>query len=307
MHSLGVHDVGLPTDTSRALHSMLQVLQGRMRTPWQTRTLERADLLLAHSDCDAGVLAAWHRTGKPVVLVIDERAPRPTVAFVLRQPIRVMQLMTVLEAIAEQIHSTLRPRDGGEADATWGSLETLRQLMARGDSGQMESCTNDGSRLWIDRSRAFVGAATLQQLRLGRAGAGPFIASTQPVPETTIGIATTDLAWMLALGGPAELAPWLSPDASYRLRRWPDFGRLGTTTALIELAAVASARAWTPARLAEASGKDSADIFRFLNAASMAGLLASTPAPARTGTGVACTRLWSRLVGDLRRHLGFTP
>lgn len=304
MQALGIHDIGLPIDTSRALHSMLQVLQGRMRTPWQARTMERADVLVAHADCDPGVLASWHRTGKPVVLVIDERAPRPTVPFVLRQPIRVMQLMTVLETVAEQMQSILQPRNAGEADATWTSLDALRQLMARGDAGTMTSRTTDGSGLWIDRSTAFVGIATLQQLRLGRADAGPFTTATQPVPETTIGIATTDLAWMLALNGPGELAPWLEPATSYRLRRWPDFGRLGATTALIELAAIASARAWTPVRLAEVSGKTRADTFRFLNAASMAGLLTSIPAPTRAGSGTACTRLWSRLVGDLRRHLG---
>ncbi|MBN8481725.1 MAG: hypothetical protein J0L88_09060 [Xanthomonadales bacterium] len=308
MQTLGIHDIGLPVDASRALHSMLQVLNGRLRTPWQTCHLDRADVLIAHAASDPAVLASWSRGGKPLVLVIDERAPRPTSPFVLRQPIRVMQLMTMLESVAEQLASrpsAVQPRRARNPDSTWMPLESLRQLMARhGDAGPLVATTSDGCGVWIDRGTAYAAVSTLQRLRLGELRVGAFATGPQPVPASAVAFSTFDLAWFVALKGPTELAPWLERGTAYRLRRWPDFGRLGGTSALIELAALASAHAWTPARLAEASCQPIEDVHRFLNAASMAGLVVNAPVTAQPRAAAAATSMWSRFVGDLRRHLG---
>jgi len=303
MHTLGIHDIGLPVDASRALHSMLQVLDGRMRTPWQACAMDKADALIAHAASDPTELANWSRSGKPIILVIDDRAPRPTSPFVLRQPIRVMQLLTMLENVAEQIVS--RPRKSSSTDSTWMPLESLRQLMARhGDAGPLHASTSDGCGVWIDRGKAYAAMTTLQRLRLGELRVGAFATGPREVPPTGVAFAITDLAWFLALKGPAELAPWLERGTAYRLRRWPDFGRLGGNSGLIELAALSSAHAWTPARLAEASGQRIEDVCRFLNAASMAGLVVNAPVTAQPRAAAAATGMWSRFVGDLRRHLG---
>ena len=302
MQTLGIHDVGLPVDASHALHSMLKVLQGRLRSPWQSCGLDRADVLLAHANSDPDVLASWNSTGKPVVLVVDERMPRPTSPFVLRQPIRVMQFMTMLECVAD--HLTARPLRAGTRDSAWRPLESLRDLMARhSGQGVQMATTADGCCVWMDRGIASAEPATLQRLRRGSLQLGVFDTASTPAPASVVRFAAADLAWFLGLDGPTELAPWLEAGVAYRLRRWPDFGRLGANTTFIELAAIAATYAHTPNRLVQVSGKSRDEVFRFLNAASLAGLVTSAPASAQPGVAAASTSMWSRLVGDLRRHL----
>ncbi|MET0225637.1 MAG: hypothetical protein ABW187_04280, partial [Dokdonella sp.] len=125
-------------------------------------------------------------------------------------------------------------------------------------------------------------------------------------PAAALRCALRDVAWYVGAHGPAELAPWLRPDTSYRLRGWPDFGRLGTAPHLIELAATAALRAHLPAELGERAGCAPADAYRFLAATSLAGLLTSfTRAEAiEHPHNVAPARgAWTRFVADLRRHL----
>lgn len=305
MQTLGIHDIGLHVDASHALHSMLKVLQGRLHASWQACDIERADVLLAHAHCDPGVLSRWTRTGKPLVVVVDERMDRPASPFVLRQPIRVMQLMGMLESVAE--HLAEQPRRAGTAvpaASAWTALESLRRVMAQaGGNAAQVAVTADGSQLWIDRGCAFADAATFQRLRDGELVATPFAPTDAALPPHLKPFPLVDLAWFLALAGPGELAPWLDPRSAYRLRRWPDFGRLGGSSSMLELAAMAAAHAMTPDMIVCASAKAPAVVNRFLNAASMAGVCVSAPVRAAARPGLAPGGLWSRFVGDLRRHL----
>ena len=302
MQTLGIHDIGLHVDASHALHSMLKVLQGRLHASWQACDIERADVLLAHAHCDPGVLSRWSRTGKPVVVVVDERMDRPASPFVLRQPIRVMQLMGMLESVSDYLAE--QPRRATPAASAWTALESLRRVMAQaGENGAQVAHTADGSQLWIDHGCAFADATTLQRLRDGELVATPFAAADTALPNQLKPFPLVDLAWFLALSGPSELAPWLDRASAYRLRRWPDFGRLGGSSSMLELSAMTAAQAMTPDMIVRASSKAPAVVHRFLNAASMAGVCATAPMRQAARPVSASGGMWSRFVGDLRRHL----
>lgn len=302
MQTLGIHDIGLHVDASHALHSMLKVLQGRLQASWQACDIERADVLLAHAHCDPAVLSRWTRTGKPLVVVVDERMDRPASPFVLRQPIRVMQLMGMLENVSD--HLAEQPRRAAPAASAWTALESLRRIMGQhGENGAQVTHTADGSQVWVDRGSAFADAGTLQRLRDGELVATPFVAADTALPNHLTPFPLVDLAWFLALAGPTELAPWLDQASAYRLRRWPDFGRLGGSSSLLELSAMTATQAMTPDMIVRASSKTPAVVHRFLNAASMAGVCASAPVRQSVRSTHASGGMWSRFVGDLRRHL----
>ncbi|HEY0232837.1 MAG TPA: hypothetical protein VGC55_16445 [Dokdonella sp.] len=305
MQTLRICDIGLSIDASLAFHSMLKIVSGRSVASWQTSDADHADVLLVHVNSNPGALSAWTSSGKPAVLVIDDRASWPPAPFVLRYPFRVMQLLSLLDSIAEHLRSrsTRVPSDG----AAWAGAVSLRHLMAQtGDRGWHIAHAGDRSFLWVGDGQAHGLPATLRGLREGSVTLGAFSAATERPPAAAQACALRDVAWWVGAHGPAELAPWLRPDAAYRVHRWPDFGRLGAVPHLIELAAEASARAHLPAELANRAGCTPGDAHRFLAAASLAGLLTSFtraevlehPKAATPARGA-----WTRFVADLRRHL----
>ena len=307
MKNLRICDVGLAPDTSHAFHSMLNVVSGRSRAVWSLAEAATADVMIASCDGDPASLAAWRASGKPLVLVIDDRSSWPPAPFVLRHPFRVMQLLSILDDVAEQFQA--RPSAAMRDRAAWAAAESLRQCMPHATGADWQVArASDGRQVWIGRGHAHADADALAGLRECDMRVGAFESTGIPPPASAKAFALCDLAWFIGLGGDGDLAPWLARDSAYRLRRWPDFGRLGAGKGLLELCAHATTHAWAPAPLARATGQPLVDVHRFLNAASLAGLLASaqasvagppTPRPAAASGG------WHRLLGGLRRRLGF--
>jgi hypothetical protein len=298
-------DIGLSADASRAFHSMLKVVDGRSSASWQPSDFDHADVLLAHAGSDPAQLVAWVKTGKPVVMVVDERSSRPPSPFVLQYPFRVMQLLSMLDDVVEHMgHSTVRAVD---ADSVWGAAESLRLLMSHAGARNWHMAQGDGgATIWVGDGQARATPGTITRLRTWRLAVGSFHTTSEAPPANVQPFALCDAAWFVGMNGPHELAPWLLPDAAYRLRRWPDFGRLGATHNVIELSALLAVCAHTPASLAEASELASAEVNRFLTAASLACLLTSAPraeAPSAALESAAPKSGWMRFVGDLRRRL----
>lgn len=304
MRTLSICDVGLPADASRAFHSMLKVVDGRSIASWRSSEMAQADVLLTYAQGDAGVPSSWVASGKPAVLVIDDRANWPPAQYVLRYPFRVMQLLSMLDSVAEYLCA--RPTDDDGTSGAWATAESVRRLVTQaGEKDWHVAYAENGCRVWVGNGLAHAECATLRSLREGTLALGAFSitdeAPTANLPTWPLG----ELAWFVGAHGPAGLAPWLQREASHRLRRWPDFGRLGVMPNMIELAAAATGQAGTAQELAGRVGCDVAAAERFLSAASLAGLLTSSPAPvvARTNTTVPQRGAWMRFVSDLRRHL----
>ncbi len=305
MRTLRICDTGLAPDTSHALHSMLKILRGRTSATWEAGTIDRADVLIAPSDADPRILDDWMRRGRPAILIATDAAEQPPSPYVLRSPLRVMPLFCILDLIAEQ--SPTSAGNTGEPHSSWVAAESLRSLTEGGVGGWHVARTSGGRDIWAREGHAHAPAELFERLRAGNLLVSRFVAATSEPPPDLAHMSLADVGWFIGLHGPSELAPWLSRDVSYSLRRWPDYGRLGVTPNVIELAAIAAAQPRTPDTLVELSRHDRDAVYRFLTASSLAGLLVARVTQPELPAPAAAPRwggAWTRLVGDLRRHLG---
>lgn len=305
MRTLRVCDLGLTPDTSHALHSMLKILRGRTSATWETATLDRADVLIAPSGAEPHIVDDWIRRGRPVIQIANDASEQPPSPYVLRPPLRVMPLFCILDLIAE--NPSANASHASEPVSNWGAAESLRSLTEGGVGGWHVARTSAGRDIWACEGHAHAPPDVFVRLRAGNLLVSRFVPATSAPPTDLAHMSLSDLGWFIGLGGPAELAPWLSREVSYSLRRWPDYGRLGVTPNVIELAAIAAAQPHTPGALADLTRHDSGAVHRFLTASSLAGLLVArvpqhVPAPAAAAPRWGGA--WTRLVGDLRRHLG---
>jgi hypothetical protein len=67
--------------------------------------------------------------------------------------------------------------------------------------------------------------------------------------------------------------PWFKDDIALRLKRWPDFGRLGAQKSHLALAALLTKASWRSDALLEASGQTLAELQSFVSACGLSGLL----------------------------------
>jgi len=301
MRTLGICDIGLAQDTSHALHSMLKILDGRATASWRQAPIEAADVLIARPGSRPDLIADWNKQGRPVVLLVDDSSEQPPSPFVLRHPLRVMPLLGVLDLIAEQWSDD--PRRVQDPRASWTAAESIRSLTEGGAGGWHVARTPGSHEIWVRDGHAHAAASTFDRLRGNALTTGRFSPATSAPPTGLAHMSLQDLGWFIGLHGPAGLAPWLSRDVSYSLRRWPDFGRLGASPETIELSAITAAQARTPVELADLSRCHADVVHRFLTATSLAGLLAVRQ-PAAIPAAAPRQGAWTRLVGDLRRHLG---
>lgn len=76
--------------------------------------------------------------------------------------------------------------------------------------------------------------------------------------------------------------PWFKDGIALRLKRWPDFGRLGVHKSHLTLAALLTKSSWRSDALVEASGQTLAELQSFLCACGLCGLLEIESVPALT-------------------------
>jgi len=299
MQTLRISDVGLSPDASRAFHSMLGIVQGRAAAHWQLTDPAQADVLLTPTQHERSAIAG---IGKAIVLVVEERNAWLDAPFVLRHPFRVMQLLSILDAVSVQLH----PAHIERPPAGWAGAQSLRQLLAQGNTSQWHVAEGGaGKRLWIGARSAAATPAALVALKAGSFAHGEFLPSANTPEDDCVALPRQDAAWYVGYHASTELAPWLSAHASMRLRRWPDFGRIEASLAAFRLSAETALAATTPAALAMSTRVADAEVHRFLNAASLAGLLVVAPrSEAAPRAPHAMPGGWTRLLGGLRRRLG---
>lgn len=296
-----VSDVGLPADASHALHSMLKILDGRSAASWQLSRSMDADVLFVGADAGSRALDVAQTTGKIMVEVTEGRATGEGTAFSLQRPFRVIQLLDLLDSIAE--HLRKHPMAKRAAHASWAPALSLLEATAQASPDWRVASTGDGGQLWLDKEYVVASEQTMQRLRSEPMEISSFVPSLIPPPSEAARCAVTDLGWYLGWQGTGQMPPWLNEHERYQLRRWPDFGRLGAQAMMLELCAEAAAHPVTHAELAERTRCSPAQAYRFLAAASLAGwLVAQGQAQPRAQRAVRPSS-WARLVSQLRRHL----
>ena len=315
MHKRRIAVLGLGDDATHAFQSMLKVLDGRSSAAWELSTPERAEVLMAGTQSNEPAIERWARTDKPMIAVYEGGTARPLGAHTLCHPFRVMQLLGVLDDV-ERTLATTTPLPAANAPAAverlhagWAFAESLRRLARTTATGRLYAAAGV---LFVqdDLSGYFASTDLMRQLAHRYVELPPLEPAHGPQPGSHERRPVLELAWFCGLNGPAGLAPWLDRGARHRLRRWPDFGLVRGTREQLALSATLSRDAYTVERLAQATQQPHAQVERFLNACSMAGILASTteapPAEPALAMPVASTSRFGNLIRGLRRRLGLS-
>lgn len=306
--------VGLSDDAAHAFHSMLKIVEGKATAGWSLASPDQADVLMAGTHATDPVVESWARTDKPLIAVHEgSTTVRRMTPFSLSHPFRVMQLLSLLDDVERSLEdrSGEAPR-GSAATQTWAFAESLRRMTRHTATGALHIAHCALGRVYVrdDMSTCHMAAGLLpllQREHLPLAALEPYSGA---LPEGLVSRPVFELAWYSGIHGPGELAPWLDAAATYRLRRWPDFGAVRGTREQLALAAQLTRAPAQRGALVQRTGQSLAAIDRFLNACSMAGILsASQEASHAAAAPRPHTAPASRLGGfirGLRLRLGLT-
>ena len=117
--------VGLEHDTASACLSMLKIMDGRSGVHWSESEPDAADVLMISSEATAET-QRWSSSTKPRIVVYPAGEAKPTSAFTLAHPFRVMQLIGVLEEVAESLSGVASGDSQAEPESSlelfWESL-----------------------------------------------------------------------------------------------------------------------------------------------------------------------------------------
>src|SRR5262249_10498766 len=120
--------VDVEADAAQAFRSMLEVLRGRTRCRWQ----------LVESVDEANVVLTDGRRAPPpgrhhVVAIVESCDVRPRTPYVLTHPFRVMQVLSILDEIAEDVQSRIGPTVEAEREqpGAWDFALSLHALRER--------------------------------------------------------------------------------------------------------------------------------------------------------------------------------
>lgn len=305
---------GLADDASQAFRSMLKILDGRGGLSWVLVPPDEAEVLIAGTHGDDLAARRWAKTDKPMIAVYEGSAVRPMTPYTLHHPFRVMQLLGVLDDIDQALAGpgSEPPRARVSSDAV-DFAESLR-LLARGSAaGNLHAAGEGASRVFVRDDLSVYYASEDTVRRLTRAALPmPALRLTGDVPPAGFVCRPVfELAWFTGWHATDALAPWVDRNATYRLRRWPDFGLLRGTREQLALAALLTHSNHSRARLLELSRQAATNVDRFLNACALAGVLATTAdaTVAADGAGAFLSQSAARLGGlirGLRSRLGLT-
>jgi hypothetical protein len=222
-------------------------------------------------------------------------------------------------AAAEQAASGSPGKNGvSQGNNAWDFVEALRtlRLVSNADIWLVGKSAS-ASVLWVqgDGSRYCCDSATVRAIRMGTGNLGELTLQKTVAPPAELRPRSgAELAWFEGYHASAQIAPWLSDRATYRLTRWPDFGRVRPDDSLLRAAQirVLAALDAAPATAAQLSARTDTSpevAIRTLNA--LAGCdfveVAPTAAADQASTRPALPVLAGRLrqfLRNVRRHLG---
>lgn len=307
--------VGVGEDAAHAFCSMLDVLQGRTRCQWQVvQDISQAGVIVTQFHAgQSEALSGLQVDNRPILAVIRQSDLRPPTPYVLTHPFRVMQVMTVLDEIAE--HAAAREPATRAARRTlavasnWAFANSWRELQEPVSASIWHQTTTDsGALIVISKTLHSYACApeVIEQIRSGALVPGPVVAvDAYKLESRFVRRPLCELLWYNALHADNKLAPWLAPNANFSIRRWPDFGTLPHTRLTLQLAAALSAKATSRRELVSSLDVQASDIDPLLNAFSLCGFIASDQrVTKRAYSATRPASFLQSLIGAFRQKLG---
>ncbi len=315
--------LGLSLRDETLVKSLLSVIGGNTRAEWRFVDEIDADLALCDPESPFARMALQKSTRSAgpvcVALLYGDASPSPLL-YSIRAPLRVSELVEMLDGMSEHGASSLLTHASigvSVADDALSSLDNppareqrlvdvVRELIKPSDAtpahvawriefGDVSMELVLPERRYVIHSKemtieALVDAALFSPIgnvkRLNPESVGTSEAMTASKPLET-------LLWRIGLRMvPNHTMPWLQNDIVIRLKRWPDFGRLGAQKSHLALAALMTKTSWRSDALLDSSGQTRDDVQSFLTACGLCGLLVieniaplavALPAPRRLG------------------------
>jgi len=329
----------MPAHTTAALRSMLLLLEPALGARWQVVDKPPADVVLLPAETLARLKGvAGGPDELPLYLALGNDGERPPNAYaMLKRPItppRMVEVLHVAEGLIEKLRA---PRDDMLTVPLIESLEAQGKAQLAPATFDTRVRTTLRAATWrllqdpiaatlIDNERRSVfsylpGAGYHTRLALAELANlfrenPPAVLVELAGPERdTLRQArdfkpARELEWTFWICSRSPwLRPELSPDKRYRLRRWPDFGRLPHYQADIRMASALMTQALTLQQLRERAGALPETVMNFLNATHAIGALVeaedtSVAAASPPQTAPAAPTGLRGLIAGLRRKFG---
>jgi hypothetical protein len=305
--------------------SVLWVFKGTTRSHWLASEPHDAAVVVVHHSEPTDRLDAWRRAGKIVITLSTDEAHHPAGPRTLLYPFPAVQVLSMLERVEaemddgdiEQPAAAAVASKNRDSDDPWSFVEALRTVRTLANSSMWLECKGErGVSLWVrgDGARYFCDNDTAAAIRAGTIDLSGLTLQKGSAPTDVSPLrAGVELLWFSAHHASAVLAPWLQEKTSYRLLRWPDFGRVraddeATRTAQIRMVAALS---HAPASLAALAARTQTTVeraTRTMNALSSCGLIepAQIAAPSRPNGprhALAAGGGFKQFLRNLRKHL----
>lgn len=317
----------------KLLDSVLWVFKGTTQSNWTVSPAEAAQVIVVHQDEPAGQIAQWRKEGKLIVVINTHAASSPISPYTLTYPFPTVQVLSILEQLDAQLDSramaghvgsgspgnstfdSRRESHGGDA---WGFVDALRTLrlvnnadtwfVGKGSSGAVLWVRGDGSRYCCD-------PATARAIRMGTRNLSGLTLHKATAPPAELNPSSgSELAWFAGYHASVAIAPWLSQRETYRLTRWPDFGRIQPEDPLLRAAqirvlAALDAEPDTAARLSVRTNTSPEIVVRTLNALASCEFVEVAPTAATNLADIKPTKAVSasrlrQFLRNMRKHLG---
>lgn len=326
--------VGLPVQKELLVRSLLTVVNTRTRDRWYFSDSIDSDVALCDPSSALTLLAQKHaqRTGFPqcVSVVREGVMPLPETP-VLSAPIYASNFIALLDALS----STLSARTTSVDAATSAPLRitfsedkfrvgvALHDLVGRASRDVQRIDANGVIFHVIPAARALLLRQPLDEDAL------PHLFRARDVSITPLTEGQTQdlfgdgakpqsidwLLWRAGLDGPHDrLLPTLPADATFALRRWPDFGRLKHQPFHLRMAALLTRAAHSIDQLSAAVAQSGDECRAFVNACALSDLVevhqkdsAQEPSSKYFHQTVApSTNRYAGIFRSIRHVLGFT-
>lgn len=292
--------LGLSLRDEILVKSLLNVVSANTRAEWQFVDGIEADLALCDPQSPLARMAMQRaqQSGRPhcVALLHDQQA-QSVLPQSIRAPLRVREFMDMLDGVCDgdaETTSHVVPRMHAFASVVGAAGEG--QTLAEALSGLIASADgNKRPQAWRIALGENALDIMLPECRYALSGAEiPLpalvdLALSHPIdgmarlapeeaeasPALSVARPLQPLLWRIGLVLAVDPGlPWLKEHVGLRLKRWPDFGSLGSHRSHLALSALLTKRSWRIDELVQASGESRAMILSFLNACGLCGLLA---------------------------------
>lgn len=311
--------VGLPLRDDLLIRSLVQVIGTQTADSWTFHDGFEADVALCNPNSSLAGIAlrrAEHDDALTCVSVVHDGDESLPGTRVLHAPVKSLELISLLNEVSHVAAHARRAPPAHHAEmegAVYRTADLLHELMrAKSPDLHAVEC-GEVTVFLVPATRAFYAAEPPTETELahwltGREARVRRVteASAQRIVAHAQNRRDLDaLLWRAGLEGSGDaLLPAMRAGAKFKLKRWPDFGRLVHQSFHFRMAALLSRGSYDLEELAAASTHTAAEARAFINACAICDLLLiDVPVPAEPARPPP-PRRYSSILNSIRSALG---